>query len=135
MPRGKRFPVEVAREQINWEQRDQMFAQLVETTIQRLKASTGKPRRITRTYIIRETGQLRLIAPHLRRLPKTRELLVSAVETEEEYLQRRAAWAVDYLTQRSQAPTPTKLRQLIGGRRVWSKEPDVLKIIADSLPR
>lgn len=135
VPRGKRFPVEVAREQINWEQRDQMFAQLVETTIQRLKASAGKPRRITRTYIIRETGQLRLIAPHLRRLPKTRELLVSAVETEEEYLKRRAAWAVDYLAQRSQAPTPTKLRQLIGGRRVWSKDPDVLKIIADSVPR
>lgn len=133
--REKRYVEKPGREQLDWEQRDRLLAQLAEATIQRLKASPGKPRRLTRTYIIRETEQLRVMAPHLRRLPKTRELLVSAVETEDGYLQRRAAWAVDYLAQRSQAPTPTKLRQLIGGRRAWSKDPDMLKIIASSLPR
>lgn len=131
--RRKGFPAEVPREQINWDQRDQTLVELVHATSQRLREQTGKPQRVTRTSIIREAGELRKMAPNLRHLPRTAQALLVAAETEQAFLQRRAAWAVQQLRRAGHAISVTRVRELMGGRKAWSREAYVCDILEKAM--
>ncbi len=125
----KGFPKEVPREQINWDQRDQTLVELVHATSQRLREQIGKPQRVTRTYIIREAGELRKMAPNLRHLPRTTKALLAAAEAEQAFLQRRAAWSVQQLRSVGRAVSVTRVRELMGGRKAWRKDVSVSNIV------
>ena len=133
MTRRKGFPAEVPRPQIDWEQRDQTLVKLVHATSQRLREQMGKPQRVTRTWILREAGELRKMAPNLRHLPRTAQALLAEAETEHAFLQRRAAWAVQQLRRDGHAVSVTRVRELMGGRKAWSKEASVCDILEKAM--
>lgn len=73
--REKAYVGHSARRTVDWEKRDQEFAELVRITAERIRMLPGQPPRFSQTYLIRQTGQLRMIAPYLRRLPRTADIL------------------------------------------------------------
>jgi Tn7-like transposition protein D/TniQ len=77
---------------VDWQQRDQQLAQLVEISAQRLRHQAGKPMRITLAAIGRDIGQLALLQQHLPKLPAVAQLLDSLVETREAFAIRRIQW-------------------------------------------
>ena len=78
--RKKAYVGHSARRTVDWEKRDQEFAELVRITAERIRMQSGQSPRFSRTYLIRQTGQLRRIAPYLKRLPRTAEILVSLTD-------------------------------------------------------
>lgn len=78
--RKKAYVGHSARRTVDWEKRDQEFAELVRITAERIRMQPGQTPRFSRTYLIRQTGQLRRIAPYLKRLPRTAEILVSLTD-------------------------------------------------------
>ncbi|ALA60653.1 TnsD family Tn7-like transposition protein [Nitrospira moscoviensis] len=78
--RIKAFVGHSVRRTVDWEKRDQEFAELIRTTAERIRVLPGQPPRFSRMYLIRQTGQLRMIAPYLRRLPRTADILGSLTE-------------------------------------------------------
>lgn len=78
--RIKAFVGHSVRRTVDWQKRDQEFAELIRTTAERIRMLPGQPPHFSRTYLIRQTGQLRKIAPYLRRLPQTADILGSLTE-------------------------------------------------------
>src|SRR5205807_1249843 len=60
---------------VDWQQRDQQLAQLVEISAHRLRHQAGKPMQITLAAIGRDIGQLALLQQHLPKLPAVAQLL------------------------------------------------------------
>jgi Tn7-like transposition protein D/TniQ len=77
---------------VDWQQRDQQLAQLVEISAQRLRHQVGKPTHITLAAIGRDIGQLAVLQQHLLKLPAVAQLLGSLVETREAFAIRRIQW-------------------------------------------
>ena len=77
---------------VDWQQRDQQLAQLVEISAHRLRHQAGKPMQITLAAIGRDIGQLALLQQHLPKLPAVAQLLDSLVETREAFAIRRIQW-------------------------------------------
>jgi Tn7-like transposition protein D len=77
---------------VDWQQRDQELAQLVEISAHRLRHQAGKPTRITLAAIGRDIGQLALLQQHLPKLLVTGRLLKDFIETRETFAIRRIQW-------------------------------------------
>ena len=133
--REKQFVGTAGRAQIDWDKRDREFAALIEETVEQLTAKPGKPGFLSRTQIIRQTGQQRVIAPHLKRLPQTQRTLVRLVETRLAHKIRVIHWAADQLAAREQSPTRTALLSLIGGRPVQRANGQPMRAIDAALCR
>lgn len=70
----------------------------------RLKDTTTRPVRVTRTAIGRAIGAVTLLQQKLRKMPLTTQILACVVETQEEYACRRIWWAVDLYCQEDVLP-------------------------------
>jgi Tn7-like transposition protein D/TniQ len=77
---------------VDWRQRDQQLAQLVEISAHRLRHQAGKPTQITLAAIGRDIGQLALLQQHLPKLPVVARLLGHLAETREAFAIRRIQW-------------------------------------------
>ncbi len=110
--------VGTSRRHIDWATRDRQLARLVESTVERLMAQSGKPIFLSQTQIIRRTGQQRILAPHLQRLPHTQRTLARMAETRLVYKIRVINWAADHLAGKDQRPSRTALLSLIGGKPI-----------------
>lgn len=121
--------------QIDWEMRDRQLAWLVERTVDRLMAQSGKPLFLSRTQIIRQTGQQRMIAPHVARLPETQRVLACVTETRLAHRLRVIEWAANQLKASDQRPTRTALLALIGGKPISERERQLSNAIDHVLAR
>ena len=117
------------RMQVDWTTRDRDFVRLVETTVEQLKAQSGKPIFLSRSQIIRQTGQQRILAPHLKRLPETQRMLACAVETRLAHKIRVIHWAANQLAVNDQSPSRTALLSLIGGKASSMHDARLVKVI------
>ena len=123
------------RMQIDWARRDRQLARLVESTVERLMAQSGKPLFLSRTQIIRQTGQQRMIAPHVARLPETQRVLASVTETRLAHKLRVIEWAANQLEASDQRPTRTALLALIGGKPISGRVSQLSSAIDRALAR
>ncbi len=89
---------------VDWQQRDQQLAQLVEISAHRLRHQAGKPTQITLAAIGRDIGQLALLQQHLPKLPVVARLLGGLVETREAFAIRRIQWVTQQYEEELRIP-------------------------------
>lgn len=87
----------ISNTSVNWEERDQELAELIQKTAQKLIEKQTRPKRITKTAIGKEAGCLSLLLVKLDKLPQTAKALEKVVETTESFAIRRIRWAANYL--------------------------------------
>lgn len=80
---------------IDWSERDRVLARVVESQVELLTSTTGRPVRVTRALLARRTGHSSLILAHREQLPLTREALARGAEPRSAWVERRLAWARD----------------------------------------
>lgn len=80
---------------IDWESRDDKLSVLVEETAARIRASTKRPRAVTKTAIGKEADCLALLLKKLHKLPKTAQKLDSVVDTDLTFAIRRINWVAN----------------------------------------
>lgn len=94
---------------VDWNRRDLEYAAAVRATAARLKESTDRPVQITRTAIGRAVGSITLLQQKLHKMPLTAQVLVSVVETREQYAVRRIWWAANLYCQEGVMPREWQL--------------------------
>lgn len=102
---------------VDWKRRDAEYAVAVRDAATRLKDTTTRPVRVTRTAIGRAIGAVTLLQQKLRKMPLTAQVLAGVVETREECAVRRVWWAVDLYCQEDVLPREW---QLIGRANVYN---------------
>jgi hypothetical protein len=117
---------------VDWQQRDQQLAQLVETSAQQLRHQAGNPRQITLAAIGRDIGQQALLQQHLHRLPMTARLVEDFVETRAAYALRRVQWAVKQFEEEQYAPKRWELIKKAGIERVMAM-PQIREAVENAL--
>ena len=74
---------------VNWKTRDEQFALAVQEAAQRLLSRDGKPVRLSKSALIRETGQSSMIFEKIDKLPRTAAILILMSESREAFAVRR----------------------------------------------
>lgn len=114
-----------------WEALDIRLAPEVELVAQQLKKKDGRPVRISRHAIMRETGLKTKASKQLNQLPKTVEVLTKYIETPIENAVRRIQWAAGCFYEEGTVPTMTSLKSRAGiGYSLWKLE--AIKMAADT---
>lgn len=111
---------------IDWAERDELLAQQVAKISDAMRNSAGRPRRISRSALERETGMADTIERNADKLPGTHLALSARSESREEYQRRRLYWAAGELKKSLHGPPPRwrLLRQ--AGIRVLAKNNEML---------
>jgi len=106
---------------VDWQQRDQQLAQLVEISAHRLKNQAGKPVQITLAAIGRDIGQLALLQHHLPKLPVVAQLLGDLVETREAFAIRRIQWVTHQYEEEHYHPKQWEFIKRAGIERIKTR--------------
>ena len=83
---------------VDWVARDGKLAMFVHVACQRILQAPGRPRRASRTALLRATGEADTIERTGHLLPKTHAMLEHCSETVEQYQNRRLQWATCQLS-------------------------------------
>lgn len=119
--------------QIDWLKRDEEIKQSICSLIKSELKSNEKPCRITVDKIGDKLGMLYLLRNSLNKLPKTKELLESVIETRLDYQKRKVHWAVKHLIDNGVEVKEWRIRELAGVGRV--KTPEIKKAIKKEVSR
>lgn len=82
---------------VNWENRDSTVLQLVADAKKALLYEAGRPKRISLAALGRKAGVLTWLQKHLLKMPRTRALLDSTVESHIDFARRRIVWTARQL--------------------------------------
>lgn len=117
---------------VDWEKRDSKLALAVRESANRLKATLGRPIRITKTAIGRDLGQVTLLQQKIRKLPLTAAALDEVVESRADFAIRRVRRAAELF---SQADTQPRAWELISRANVYGlmSVPCVMDAVNESL--
>lgn len=105
---------------IDWEKRDDEIVELVFKAAEEIKKIKGKPVRLTKTSIGRKIDGVWILQKYLEKLPKTKKLLDSILESHEEYQIRRVQWAALHLNEEGTLLTKNKIIKKAGLLRGYS---------------
>ena len=121
-PRKKSKP---ARSRVDWEMRDQEIAGQVKTAALRIKNCSGMPVQVTATAIGRAIGRQSLLENRLDKLPFTRMVIRSVVESVEDFAVRRVTHVAGRLRTESGIFERWQLVKAAGLRPATEKLPKV----------
>jgi hypothetical protein len=119
--------------QVDWKKRDTELAAAVQLTIQRLKTAPGRLVKVTKTAIVSDLGQLRLIYQHKDKLPLTISSIEELTETREEFAIRRIQWATKYFCDANVCPKQWELLRQAGIKPDLAEVLPVKEVIATAL--
>lgn len=88
----------------DWNRIDTDLAADVEATAKRIRELPGRPIRVSMAAVIKEVGRKSWLEFRLVKLPLTNKALNDYLETVEEFLIRRVAWAEEYYFQKGICP-------------------------------
>jgi hypothetical protein len=97
--------------QVNWEQRDKQLSQQVHSTVEKIKSLECKPVQLTFTSICKEMGVYPTIQYGINKLPKTKELIESYVESTDDFRKRRIRYVACELHSNNELVTFSKVRK------------------------
>jgi hypothetical protein len=83
---------------VDWDKRDKEILEQVREQVRKIYEYRGKPQRITVWRIGININKLTLLQKHLHRLPKTKEYLLTYIESVEDIQVRRIKWAIQELS-------------------------------------
>ncbi|MEH2039923.1 TnsD family transposase [Nostoc sp.] len=120
---------------VDWESRDIETMAAVKLSAQQLKDDSTRPIWISRTAIANSLAHpaSAWVKRHLKRLPKTAEVLAQLSETREEFAVRRVQWAADCFRQENIVPQRWQLVRRAGLRPEIRELPLVQEAIATAL--
>jgi hypothetical protein len=78
---------------VNWEEIDILLAPKIRLLAKLLRKAPGRPRRVSKSALARESGHTSAIYHHLTQLPLTTAALADVEESREDYAIRRIRWA------------------------------------------
>jgi hypothetical protein len=113
-----------AKDQVDWAARDEELVGRIATIAKRLQNWPDKPLRITITAIGRMLGKQSLFESALRKLPLTRSVIESVVESREAFAIRRVHMAAAALRSKGEFPR-WKLVRAAGLHRCLERNPDI----------
>lgn len=118
---------------INWEEQDLMLSEAVRNAASQIRAG-AYPKRVSRAAISRLVGHRAWIEKRLNKLPLTSKTLNANLESFEDYLIRRIAWAAEAFRKQGVAPSHSMLVNQAGIRgRMNSKSEHVQKALDSAL--
>jgi Tn7-like transposition protein D len=89
---------------VDWRKRDADYAVAVRATAANLMNKSGRPIQVTKTSIGKALGAVTLLQQKLSKMHLTAQVLVSVVETREQYAIRRVWWAADLFIEEGVLP-------------------------------
>ena len=90
----------------DWAEKDRRTLGELRTAYERLVSGDGKPRRITKSALINESGTCSIFRKHaLNKMPKTSSFLNAVLESWESWRKRKIIWAVHELAKNERRPT------------------------------
>jgi hypothetical protein len=130
--RPKRSKRAKAATSVNWERRDSKLALAVRESANRLKATPGRPIRVTKTALGRDVGQITLLQQKIQKLPLTAAALDEVVESRADFAIRRVRRAAELFTQIGKQP---RAWELITSANVYGlmSVPCVVEAVNESL--
>jgi hypothetical protein len=106
---------------IDWETRDKEILQCVKKTVQEILESDKKPQRISLRLIKIRSG-LKSFDIQLDKLPLTKSLINSVLETPLDLHKRRIQWAIDKLNKEGKALTVSNITIMTGVGNKYRKQ-------------
>lgn len=82
-----------------WERRDLEIAENLRSIVEALHQSADKPVKITRSRIMKLSGYQAVLEQHLEKLPICSKLLSTLCESHNQYLLRKAKWAIKRISE------------------------------------
>ncbi|MCL6597493.1 MAG: TnsD family transposase [Alicyclobacillus macrosporangiidus] len=104
-------PTKYVNKRVDWTSRDKELAERVVSAVEEIQ-NAKKPIRVTVSSIGKEIGELALLQRHLDKLPQTRAVIESVVETNEEFQIRRVR----------------RIGQLLREQRKYAKEWEIIRL-------
>lgn len=94
---------------VDWKKRDAVYAGAIQAAAVNLKNKPGRPVQVTKTAIGRVLGTVTILQQKLSKMPLTAQVLVSVVETREQYAIRRIWWVANMYCRESSLPREWQL--------------------------
>lgn len=101
---------------VNWEEVDILLAPKIKMVARQLRDAPGRPRRVSKSAIARESGHLGAIHYNLPQLPLTTAALAEVEESREDYAIRRIWWVADCYREEEVYPARWQLMNRAGLR-------------------
>jgi Tn7-like transposition protein D/TniQ len=118
---------------IDWKQRDADFAAAARKAAENLRRRPGRPTRVSKSAIARESGTLAVVTKRAHLVPQTIAVLEELSETAEECAIRRIQWAADSFRRENQWATYSQLVQRAGIGRSVELKPEVQTTLRETL--
>jgi hypothetical protein len=115
----------VARAHVNWANRDEELVGHIATIAAQIKNRVGQPQRVTVTAIGRALGKQSLFEAALAKLPLTRSVINSVLESGEEFAVRRIRMAARKLRQSNGVLQRWKLARAAGLHYRLERQPEI----------
>lgn len=122
-------------EYVIWSKVDAELSAKVAAAVKRIKELPGRPFRASKATVIREVGNKSQIEMRLNKLPLTSQVLAQQLETLEELLIRRVAWAERHYLEKRICPTRLQFIVLIGARTKAGSSARVQSYVDDAIMR
>lgn len=101
---------------VDWDQRDAFLVRTLDSVIDAALHASDRPRRLTVTALAQAAGARDLILQRRDRLPQTVALILTAVETDEDFALRRVRWALQRFEHEEIVPAPWQVIRRAGLR-------------------
>lgn len=106
----------------DWAEKDEKSAHAVPRAAMRLRASTGKPVRITIAALLREAGLPAYFPRKRKYLPKTKAAVDREIEDTTQYHIRKMRWAERELMERGEPAVRWRILRLAGIRKEYEDD-------------
>lgn len=123
IPKGSKGHPEPRR--YNWKEIDKTLCPVVRSVVLQIKNREGRPVRISISEVIRIVGHRGWIESNLDKLPRTARVISQHLETPEDFLIRRVAWATESYLEDGRCPTRHQLKARAGARTKTGMSPKV----------
>jgi Tn7-like transposition protein D/TniQ protein len=122
-------------ELVSWSDVDADLSVKVEAAVRHIKELPGRPIRASKAAVIREIGSKAHLEMRLDKLPLTSQVLAQQLETLEELLIRRVAWAERLYLEEGVCPTRLQFAVRIGARTKAGSSVRVQSCVDDAIMR
>lgn len=122
---------------VDWAKRDIILAEACLSVALLLAKRPGKPKKLTQTAIIRETGHCAVVFQHPEKLPLTIEVLSQLAESRQDYALRRIEWVATRFQIEGTTLKKWQLTKLSGTGRVkaWHAIEQALELFTQWLQK
>ena len=99
---------------VDWDQRDSVALEKIKESYDSLMQMEGKPKRVSASRLVKTASLDFELTNNFERLPKTKALIDSLIESAEDVTIRRIRWAVSYYNDKGAMPKTREFKEMAG---------------------